>query len=38
MYYAGSFLMLLSLMLVAGNFIADLLLAWVDPRINFETE
>ena len=36
MYYAGSFLMLLSLMLIAGNFLADLLLAWVDPRITYE--
>jgi peptide/nickel transport system permease protein len=36
MYYAGSFLMLLSLLLMAGNFVADLLLAWVDPRISYE--
>jgi peptide/nickel transport system permease protein len=36
MYLAGSFLMLLSLMLVLGNFLADLALAWVDPRIKFE--
>jgi peptide/nickel transport system permease protein len=38
MYFAGSFLMLLSLMLIVGNFIADMLLAWVDPRISFDTE
>jgi len=36
MYLAGTFLLLLSLMLVIGNFIADLLLAWVDPRITYE--
>jgi peptide/nickel transport system permease protein len=36
MYYAGSFLMLLSLMLIIGNFLADLILAWVDPRISYE--
>jgi len=36
MYLAGSFLMLLSLMLIIGNFLADLALTWVDPRIRFE--
>ena len=36
MYFAGSFLMLLSIMLVVGNFLADLILAWVDPRITYE--
>ena len=36
MYLAGTFLLLLSLMLVIGNFVADLLLAWVDPRITYE--
>lgn len=35
MYLAGSFLMLLSVMLIIGNFIADLLLAWADPRITY---
>jgi peptide/nickel transport system permease protein len=35
MYLAGSFLMLLSVMLIVGNFLADLLLAWVDPRISY---
>jgi peptide/nickel transport system permease protein len=35
MYLAGSFLMLLSVMLIVGNFIADLLLAWADPRITY---
>jgi peptide/nickel transport system permease protein len=36
MYLAGTFLMLLSFMLILGNFLADLTLAWVDPRIQFE--
>jgi peptide/nickel transport system permease protein len=36
MYLAGSFLMLLSLMLIIGNFLADLALVWADPRITFE--
>lgn len=35
MYLAGSFLMFLSIMLIVGNFIADLLLAWADPRISY---
>jgi peptide/nickel transport system permease protein len=35
MYLAGSFLMLLSVMLIVGNFLADLLLAWADPRISY---
>ncbi len=33
MYVAGSFLLLMSLMLLASNLVADLLLAWLDPRI-----
>ena len=36
MFLAGTFLMFLSVMLVIGNFLADLLLAWVDPRIRYE--
>jgi peptide/nickel transport system permease protein len=36
MYLAGTFLVFLAGMLVVGNFLADLLLAWVDPRIRFE--
>jgi len=36
MYLAGTFLMFLSVMLVIGNFLADMLLAWIDPRIRFE--
>lgn len=35
MYLAGSFLMLLSLLLIIGNFVADVLLAWADPRISY---
>lgn len=36
MYFAGSFLMLLSIMLLVGNFLADIALAWVDPRITYQ--
>jgi peptide/nickel transport system permease protein len=33
MYVAGTFLMLMSVMLLVANLIADLVLAWLDPRI-----
>lgn len=36
MYLAITFLMFLSLMLIVGNLLADLLLAWVDPRVRLE--
>jgi peptide/nickel transport system permease protein len=36
MFLAITFLMFLSIMLVIGNFFADILLAWVDPRIRYE--
>jgi peptide/nickel transport system permease protein len=36
MYLAGAFLVFLSLALLLGNLGADLLLAWVDPRIRYE--
>ncbi|GIV77285.1 ABC transporter permease [Litorilinea aerophila] len=36
MYLAGTFLMFLSIMLVLGNFLADILLAIIDPRIRYE--
>ena len=36
MYLAITFLTLLSVLLVVGNLLADLLLAWVDPRIRLE--
>ena len=36
MYLAGTFLMFLSVMLVVGNFLADILLAWIDPRIQYD--
>ena len=35
MYVAGAFLMLMSVMLLIANLIADLLLAWLDPRIAY---
>ncbi len=33
MYVAGTFLMIMSFMLLVANLIADLALAWLDPRI-----
>lgn len=36
MYLAITFLMMLSILLVIGNLLADLLLAWVDPRVRLE--
>jgi peptide/nickel transport system permease protein len=36
MYLAGAFLMFLAMLLLLGNLGADMLLAWVDPRIRYE--
>lgn len=36
MYLAGSFLVFLAVALLVGNLGADILLAWVDPRIRYE--
>ena len=36
MYLAITFLMFLSVLLLVGNLLADLLLAWVDPRVRLE--
>lgn len=35
-YLAGTLIMMLSILLVAGNLVADIALAWVDPRIRYE--
>ena len=35
-YVSSAILMILSVMLVIGNLVADLLLAWVDPRVRFD--
>lgn len=35
MYLAGSFLMLLAIILVISNLLADIALGWVDPRISY---
>jgi peptide/nickel transport system permease protein len=37
MYLAGSFLVLLSVLVVVGTLVSDILLAWVDPRIRLES-
>lgn len=36
LYLAITFLMFLSILGVIGNLLADIALAWVDPRIRFE--
>jgi peptide/nickel transport system permease protein len=36
-YLACSILVMLTLALIVGNFIADLALAWLDPRIRYES-
>ncbi|GAB4121873.1 MAG: ABC transporter permease [Roseiflexaceae bacterium] len=36
MYLAGTILVMLSALLLVGNLVADLLLAWVDPRVRLE--
>jgi len=36
MYLAGTILLLMTVMLLIGNLLADIALAWVDPRIRFE--
>jgi len=36
MYLAGTILLLMSVLLIIGNLIADLALAWADPRIRYE--
>ena len=36
MYLAGSFLVLLSTLVVIGTLVSDILLAWADPRIRLE--
>ncbi len=36
MYLAGAFLIFLAIALLVGNLLADILLAWVDPRIRYE--
>jgi peptide/nickel transport system permease protein len=36
MYLAGTFLVFLTFMLIVGNLLADIALAWVDPRIHYD--
>jgi peptide/nickel transport system permease protein len=36
MYLAGAFLLLAATFLLIGNLLADILLAWLDPRIRYE--
>jgi peptide/nickel transport system permease protein len=36
MYLGVAFLLMISILLLVGNLLADLLLAWVDPRVRLE--
>ena len=36
MYLAGSFLMMIAVVLVIGNLLADFTLAWLDPRVRYD--
>jgi len=36
MYLAGAILLLMTVMLLIGNLLADIALAWVDPRIRYQ--
>jgi peptide/nickel transport system permease protein len=36
MYLAGTIIVFMSLLLIIGNLVADLALAWADPRIRYE--
>ena len=38
MFLAGTIVLMLGVMTVAGTLISDLLLMWIDPRIRLETE
>ena len=35
-YLAGTLLMMFSLLLIIGNILADIALAWADPRIRYD--
>ncbi|MCD6083211.1 ABC transporter permease, partial [Candidatus Aerophobetes bacterium] len=35
-YLAGSFLLMITVVLVIGNLVSDLILAWIDPRIRYD--
>lgn len=36
MYLAGTIIVFMSMLLIIGNLLADIALAWVDPRIRYE--
>jgi peptide/nickel transport system permease protein len=36
MYLGGTFLMLMAVMLLVANLLADIALAWIDPRITYD--
>jgi peptide/nickel transport system permease protein len=36
MYMAGTCIVLITLLVLIGNLLADIMLAWADPRIRLE--
>ena len=36
MYLAGTLLLLMAILTIVGNFLSDLVLAWIDPRIRYD--
>jgi peptide/nickel transport system permease protein len=36
MYMAASFILMLSVLVVIGTLLSDLVLAWLDPRIRYQ--
>lgn len=36
MYLAGTILLIIAVMLIIGNLLADIVLVWSDPRIRFD--
>jgi peptide/nickel transport system permease protein len=36
MYLAGTLIVMFSLLLIIGNLLADVALAWADPRIRYD--
>lgn len=38
MYLAGAFILLLGSLTIVGTMLSDIMLAWLDPRIRFETQ
>ena len=37
-YLSGAFILLFSIVAVIGTLVSDILLAWADPRIRFQSQ